>query len=53
LISKSYAEKQRSRINLLKAASNVEAGDPKLQRGDTVYLTVVDMDRNCCSFIQI
>jgi gamma-glutamyltranspeptidase/glutathione hydrolase len=52
LISKSYAEQQRSRINLLKAASNVEAGDPKLQHGDTVYLTVVDKDRNCCSFIQ-
>ncbi len=52
LISKSYAEKQRSRIDVQKAAKDVEAGDPKLQHGDTVYLTVVDKDRNCCSLIQ-
>ena len=52
LISKPYAQRQRSRIDLGKAASNVESGDPKLQNGDTVYLTVVDEDRNCCSFIQ-
>jgi len=52
LISKSYAEKQRSRIDPNKAARDVAAGDPKLQHGDTVYLTVVDKDRNCCSLIQ-
>ncbi len=52
LISKSYAQRQRSRIDPAKAASDVEAGDPKLEHGDTVYLTVVDKDRNCCSFIQ-
>ena len=52
LISKSYAEQQRKRIDRNKAASDVKAGDPKLQKGDTVYLTVVDKDRNCCSFIQ-
>ena len=52
LISKSYAESQRGRINRGKAAADVEPGDPKLQHGDTVYLTVVDKDRNCCSFIQ-
>ncbi len=52
LISKAYAEKQRARIDLSKAAMDVDAGDPKLQHGDTVYLTVVDKDRNCCSFIQ-
>ncbi|MEO1995307.1 MAG: gamma-glutamyltransferase [Planctomycetaceae bacterium] len=52
LISKEYAERQRKRINMQRAATDVPAGDPTLQNGDTVYLTVVDKDRNCCSFIQ-
>ncbi len=52
LISKEYAERQRKRIDPNRAAANVDAGDPILQHGDTVYLTVVDKDRNCCSFIQ-
>ena len=52
LISKPYAERQRKRIDMQKAATDVSAGDPKLQNGDTIYLTVVDKDRNCCSFIQ-
>ena len=30
----------------------VPAGDPRLVHGDTVYLCVVDADRNCCSLIQ-
>jgi gamma-glutamyltranspeptidase / glutathione hydrolase len=52
LISKPYAERQRKRIDMQRAAADVAAGDPKLQNGDTIYLTVVDKDRNCCSFIQ-
>ncbi|MEL6109539.1 MAG: gamma-glutamyltransferase [Planctomycetota bacterium] len=52
LISKGYGHSQRKRIDLEKAAKDVEAGDPKLQNGDTIYLTVVDDERNCCSFIQ-
>jgi gamma-glutamyltranspeptidase/glutathione hydrolase len=52
LISKSYGDKQRERIQRGRAASHVDPGDPKLQHGDTVYLSVVDKDRNCCSFIQ-
>lgn len=52
LISKKYAKKQNARIDLHKAAEDVPAGDPKLTRSDTIYLTVVDKDRNCCSFIQ-
>ena len=52
LISKPYAEKRRKLIDMKKAAVNVSAGDPKLMHGDTVYLTVVDKDRNCCSLIQ-
>lgn len=52
LISKEYAAKQRDRIDPTRAADDVPAGDPQLQSGDTVYITVVDKDRNCCSFIQ-
>lgn len=52
LISKAYAEKRAKRIDLKHAATNVPAGDPKLVHGDTIYLTVVDKDRNCCSLIQ-
>jgi gamma-glutamyltranspeptidase/glutathione hydrolase len=52
LVSKEYANKQRSRIDAQHAALDVPPGDPKLIHGDTIYLTVVDKDRNCCSFIQ-
>jgi gamma-glutamyltranspeptidase/glutathione hydrolase len=52
LISKEYAARQRKRIDPDKAAVDVAAGDPLLAHGDTIYLTVVDKDRNCCSFIQ-
>jgi gamma-glutamyltranspeptidase/glutathione hydrolase len=52
LKSTEYAKKQASRIDLSKASIQLEAGDPKLVQGDTVYLCVVDKDRNCCSLIQ-
>ncbi len=52
LISKEYARRQAGRIDPQKAAVDVPPGDPKLSDGDTVYLTVVDKDRNCCSLIQ-
>jgi len=52
LISKKWAHHQRIRIDLSQAALDVPAGDPKLAQGDTIYLTVVDKDRNCCSLIQ-
>ncbi len=52
LISKEYARRQGKRIDPKKAAVDVSAGDPKLSAGDTIYLTVVDKDRNCCSLIQ-
>ncbi len=52
LISKEYAAKQRTRLDLNQAAINVASGDPKLAHGDTVYLTVIDKDHNCCSLIQ-
>jgi gamma-glutamyltranspeptidase / glutathione hydrolase len=52
LIAKPYAEVRRKRISLERAATNVPAGDPKLTHGDTIYLCVVDKDRNCVSLIQ-
>jgi gamma-glutamyltranspeptidase/glutathione hydrolase len=52
LISKEYAKKRAELLSMAKAADDVPAGDPKLETCDTVYLTVVDKDRNCCSFIQ-
>jgi len=52
LISMDYARRQAKRIDPRRAAVDVPPGDPRLQHGDTVYLTVVDKDRNCCSMIQ-
>jgi gamma-glutamyltranspeptidase/glutathione hydrolase len=52
LISKEYGKRQAARVNRNQAAVDVPAGDPKLVRGDTIYLSVVDKDRNCCSLIQ-
>jgi gamma-glutamyltranspeptidase / glutathione hydrolase len=52
LISKSYGMAQQKRIDPARAAKNILAGDPKLSRSDTIYLTVVDRDRNCVSLIQ-
>jgi gamma-glutamyltranspeptidase/glutathione hydrolase len=52
LISKSYADRRRQLIDPHKAMTRVAAGDPKLGQGDTIYLCVVDKDRNCVSLIQ-
>jgi gamma-glutamyltranspeptidase/glutathione hydrolase len=52
LISKPYAAGRRKLIDTSKAMTRVPAGDPKLEHGDTVYLCVVDKDRNCVSLIQ-
>ena len=52
LISKAYAAKRAKRIQMKTAATDVPAGHPQLAKGDTIYLTVVDKDRNCCSLIQ-
>lgn len=52
LISKPYGNKRRQLIAPDRALTNVPAGDPKLERSDTIYLTVIDKDRNCCSLIQ-
>jgi gamma-glutamyltranspeptidase/glutathione hydrolase len=52
LIAKPYADKRRALIDPMKAAREVEPGDPRLGRSDTVYFCVVDKDRNCVSMIQ-
>jgi gamma-glutamyltranspeptidase/glutathione hydrolase len=52
LISKAYAAKRGKLLSMEMAAKDVPPGNPLLQHGDTIYLTVVDKDRNCCSFIQ-
>jgi gamma-glutamyltranspeptidase/glutathione hydrolase len=52
LISKDYGKRQAARISRERAAADVPPGDPRLARGDTIYLSVVDKDRNCCSLIQ-
>ncbi len=56
IISKQYGETQRGRIDPDRAADEVKTGvNEAVHRltdsGDTVYLTVVDKDRNMVSFI--
>ncbi|WP_051201855.1 gamma-glutamyltransferase [Ferrimonas senticii] len=52
LISDGYADKRRKRIDANKAAKAVEAGNPALEHGDTIYLTTADKDGNMVSLIQ-
>jgi gamma-glutamyltranspeptidase/glutathione hydrolase len=49
LISKEYAAERRKLISRTQAMPNPRPGLP--ENGDTVYLTVVDRDRNAVSFI--
>jgi gamma-glutamyltranspeptidase/glutathione hydrolase len=52
LISKAYAERRRRQIDPEHAQTDVEAGDANVGAADTIYLCVVDKDRNCVSLIQ-
>ncbi len=52
LISKEYAKTQRERIDPKRAAERYAAGNPALEEGDTVYLTVADEAGNMISLIQ-
>jgi gamma-glutamyltranspeptidase/glutathione hydrolase len=52
LISKEYAQQRRKLINDHRAANRYDAGNPALEDGDTIYLTVADKDRNMVSLIQ-
>lgn len=52
LVSKEYANERRKLISMSQAMTEIPAGDTKLGKADTIYLCVVDKDRNCCSLIQ-
>jgi len=52
LIGKPYAQVRAKLIDPLKARTEIPAGDAKVGQSDTVYLCVVDKDRNCVSLIQ-
>ena len=52
LLSKEYAAERRALIDLDRAASRVDAGNPALQQGDTIYLTTADSEGNMVSLIQ-
>jgi gamma-glutamyltranspeptidase / glutathione hydrolase len=52
LISKSYANERRKLISDKRAGTNYEAGNPALQSGDTIYMTVADKDGTMVSLIQ-
>jgi gamma-glutamyltranspeptidase/glutathione hydrolase len=52
LISKSYAAERRKLIDLKGAAKSYDVGNPRLNQGDTVYLTTADAQGNMVSLIQ-
>jgi gamma-glutamyltranspeptidase/glutathione hydrolase len=52
LISKEYAATRGKLFDPMKALTEIPAGDAKLGKADTIYLCVVDKDRNCVSLIQ-
>ncbi len=53
LISKYYAEKKSTLLDMKKAAKSYPSGDPEvLREGDTIYLTTADKDGNMVSLIQ-
>lgn len=51
LISEEYG-KQRAKLIGDRAARTVQAGNPRLEEGDTIYLTTADKDGNMVSLIQ-
>lgn len=52
LISKEYADRRRAKIDPERAATELPAGDPRLDEGDTIYLTTADGEGNMVSLIQ-
>jgi gamma-glutamyltranspeptidase/glutathione hydrolase len=52
LLSKSYAAERRKLIDPDRAAKQVEAGNPALDQGDTIYMCTADDEGNMVSLIQ-
>src|SRR6516165_3587195 len=52
LLSKSYAAERRKLIDPDHAAKTVEAGNPALDQGDTIYMCAADDEGNMVSLIQ-
>jgi len=52
LLSKSYAVERRKLIDPNRATKKVEAGNPALDQGDTIYLCTADDEGNMVSLIQ-
>lgn len=52
LVSRAYLRQRSELIRETRAARAYDAGNPALEEGDTIYLTVADRDRNMVSLIQ-
>jgi gamma-glutamyltranspeptidase/glutathione hydrolase len=52
LLSKGYAAERRKLIDPNRAAKQVEAGNPALNQGDTIYMCAADDEGNMVSLIQ-
>ncbi len=52
LISKEYAAERRKLINPDRALPSVEAGNPNVNQGDTIYMCTADDEGNMVSLIQ-
>jgi len=52
LLNKTYAAQRASLINMNKALEQVDAGNPNMNRGDTIYMTVADKSGMMVSLIQ-
>ncbi len=52
LLSKEYAAERRKLIDPARAGRTVDAGNPALQEGDTIYLATADAEGNMVSLIQ-
>src|SRR5262249_28483415 len=52
LLSDSYADERRKLISPKRAAPDLGPGDPRLESGDTIYLTTADKDGMMVALIQ-